>query len=82
MAKKKQETVDFEQALAELESIVESMEKGDQGLEEALKSFERGIALTRQCQTALQAAEQKVNILMEKEGVNKEEAFKLGDEEK
>lgn len=47
----------------ELESLVESLEQGDQPLEESLKSFERGVALTRICQTSLQEAEQKVRIL-------------------
>ena len=55
--------VDFEKALAELEKIVETMEKGDLTLEESLKQFERGISLTRGCQKALVEAEQKVQIL-------------------
>ncbi|NBO73866.1 MAG: exodeoxyribonuclease VII small subunit, partial [Gammaproteobacteria bacterium] len=38
---------DFEKSLAELESLVERLEAGDLPLEEALKSFERGISLTR-----------------------------------
>lgn len=58
----------FEDTLKELNKIVEKMEKGDMGLEESLKHFERGIALTRQCQTALKEAEQKVQILIEKDG--------------
>ncbi|HUO94828.1 MAG TPA: exodeoxyribonuclease VII small subunit [Steroidobacteraceae bacterium] len=56
--------VDFEQAMAELESVVARLEQGDVPLEEALKAFERGVALTRACQEALQAAEQKVEILL------------------
>lgn len=47
----------------ELESLVESLGQGDQPLEESLRSFERGVALTRICQTSLQEAEQKVRIL-------------------
>jgi len=65
---KKAGEFDFEKALAELESLVEKMEKGDLGLEESLKHFERGVALTRACQKALSEAEQKVQILMEKTG--------------
>ncbi|MCU7893157.1 MAG: exodeoxyribonuclease VII small subunit [Candidatus Thiodiazotropha sp. (ex Ustalcina ferruginea)] len=53
----------FEEAMNELESLVESLEQGDKPLEESLKSFERGVALTRICQTSLQEAEQKVRIL-------------------
>ncbi len=55
--------VDFEAALAELESLVEQMEGGNMSLDASLKAFERGIALTRQCQSALQAAELKVQAL-------------------
>ncbi len=67
MAKKKA-IPDFETALNELESLVEQMEQGDMGLEESLKAFERGIVLTRSCQQALKEAEQKVQILLERDG--------------
>lgn len=67
MAKKAGE-FDFEKALTELEALVEKMERGDLGLEESLKHFERGIALTRACQKALSEAEQKVQMLMENAG--------------
>ena len=56
--------VDFEQAMAELETVVARLEQGDVPLEEALKAFERGVALTRACQEALSAAEHKVEILL------------------
>jgi exodeoxyribonuclease VII small subunit len=59
-----QTPVDFERALAELEALVERLEHGDLPLDDALKSFERGVALTRQCQGALKAAQQKVEILL------------------
>ncbi|MCY3751977.1 MAG: exodeoxyribonuclease VII small subunit [Gammaproteobacteria bacterium] len=55
--------INFEKALAELEQLVETMEKGDLTLEESLKQFERGVSLTRACQKALAEAEQKVRIL-------------------
>lgn len=58
----------FEESLAELEQLVERMEQGSLPLEEALKLFERGIQLTRASQAALQAAEQKVRVLLEKNG--------------
>ena len=61
--KAKQEEIPFEEALSELESLVETMEKGELSLEESLKSFERGVALTRLCQQALKEAEQKIEIL-------------------
>lgn len=59
---------DFEQALSELEGLVERLERGDLPLDEALKAFERGIALTRHCQASLQAAQQKVEILLKRGG--------------
>jgi exodeoxyribonuclease VII small subunit len=55
---------DLEKNLDELSSLVERLESGDLSLDDALKQFERGIALTRQAQGALQAAEQKVQLLM------------------
>ncbi len=63
MIKKVTQPESFEQALAELEKLVEHMESGDMSLEDSLKSFERGVALTRSCQQSLKEAEQKVEIL-------------------
>jgi len=68
MAKKQQKPPNFEAALEELERLVERMEVGESPLEDALKDFERGIELTRSCQTALAEAEQKVEILLKKDG--------------
>ena len=67
MAKTKK-SVDFEDALDQLEELVEDMENGDLTLEESLKAFEQGIKLTRECQTALSQAEQKVQMLVEENG--------------
>jgi exodeoxyribonuclease VII small subunit len=66
---------DFEQALTELEQLVERLERGDLPLDEALKTFERGVALTRHCQTSLKAAQQKVEILLKKNGQTELQAF-------
>ncbi len=71
-----QPTLDFEAALKELNTIVESMEKSDLNLETALAQFERGVALTRTCQTALKEAEQFVAILTQKNGVESLSPFK------
>ena len=68
VAKKSSTLPDFEAALAELEKIVEKMETGEQTLEEAMKSFQRGIELTRACQQGLRAAEQRVEKLIQKNG--------------
>lgn len=65
---KKQNELNFEQSLRELEALVEKMEAGNLSLEESLKYFERGVALTRNCQKALADAEQKVRILLKKNG--------------
>jgi exodeoxyribonuclease VII small subunit len=65
----------FESSMEELEKLVEQMEQGDISLEESLKAFERGIKLTRTCQQALQDAEQKVQILLEKNGQQSLEPF-------
>jgi exodeoxyribonuclease VII small subunit len=64
----KQETPDFETAMRDLEELVERLEHGDLPLEESLAAFERGVMLTRVCQTALKDAEQKVEILLKKAG--------------
>ncbi len=83
MAKKSvktDETINFEQALSELEQLVERMEHGEVSLEQSLKDFERGIELTRACQSALKEAEQKVLQLTGK-GEQEELAPFEGEEE-
>lgn len=60
--------IDFEKTMQELEKLVERMEKGDLSLEASLKDFERGVELTRLCQSALRDAEQKVQMLMKNAG--------------
>jgi exodeoxyribonuclease VII small subunit len=60
----KASTPDFEAALAELEKLTEKMESGEQTLEEALQSFQRGVELTRICQKGLKEAEQRVEKLV------------------
>ncbi|MDF1685116.1 MAG: exodeoxyribonuclease VII small subunit [Legionellaceae bacterium] len=56
--------VQFEKSIAALEQVVNSLEKGDLSLDNALKAFEKGIGLTRTCQTLLTDAEQKVEQLI------------------
>jgi len=62
--------LDYEAAVTELESLVERLEQGDISLEESLKLYESGVLLTRDCQEALNAAEQKVQMLLEQSGQN------------
>jgi len=64
MSKAGKRQPDLEKSLAELEKIVATLEEGDIPLEQALKQFEKGIKLSRDCQTALQSAEQRVQVLM------------------
>lgn len=72
---KKPTSFNFEKSLAELETLVETMENGEISLEDSLKHFERGISLTRACQKALEEADQKVKILMEKDNQSTLEDF-------
>lgn len=74
MPRKKSATL-FEDSLKGLEDIVEQLEQGDISLQESLKSFEEGVKLTRVCQKSLQDAEQKVQILLEKNGQQTLESF-------
>jgi exodeoxyribonuclease VII small subunit len=79
---KKQNELNFEQSLKELEALVEKMEAGNLSLEESLKYFERGVALTRNCQKALSQAEQKVQILLEKNGKEQLQDFEAEENRK
>jgi exodeoxyribonuclease VII small subunit len=72
---KKKTAPAFEDALNELEQLVNRLERGDMTLEESLQAFERGVNVTRTCQKALQEAEQKVQILVEKNGAQVLENF-------
>lgn len=57
---------DFEQALTDLEGLVERLERGDLPLEASLAEFQRGVDLSRRCQAALAAAEQRVEVLLQR----------------
>ncbi len=57
----------FEESLDELEQLVAKMEGGELSLDESLRSFERGIALYRSCQSALEQAEARVKLLLDPE---------------
>jgi exodeoxyribonuclease VII small subunit len=67
MSKKTKAGLDFEKTLAELEKLVESLEEGDLTLDESLAGFKQGIELTRQCQSALDHAQQTVEQLLDNE---------------
>lgn len=57
-------TPTFETALDQLQQTVKKLESGELSLDQALKSFEEGVKLTRLCQDQLSAAEKKVDILI------------------
>ena len=57
---------DFEHSLARLEEVVRRLESPQLSLDEAMKFFEEGVALSRECQKQLEEAEGKVEILLKK----------------
>ncbi len=63
MAKKKETKQNFEDAMKELEVLVDSMENDSLSLEESLKTFEKGVQLTRTCHQALSKVEQDIKLL-------------------
>jgi exodeoxyribonuclease VII small subunit len=71
----------FEDALENLEELVEAMEDGELSLEESLKAFEQGVKLTRECQTALEKAEQKVKLLVKDDDQPESEPYDMADED-
>lgn len=66
---------EFESSLDELEQLVARMEQGELGLEDSLKSFERGVALYRNCQGALEQAELRVKQLLDPADADSAEPF-------
>ena len=71
----------FEDALENLAELVEAMEEGELSLEESLKAFEQGIKLTRECQVALENAEQKVQLLVNSDDIPEAEPFEEDENE-
>lgn len=59
-------TMSFEDALAELEQIVRGLESGQQKLEDAINAYERGVALRRHCETKLEEAEARVQVIVQR----------------
>jgi exodeoxyribonuclease VII small subunit len=72
--------LNLEKSLEQLETLVDELESGDLPLETAMKKFEEGIKLTRQCQSALKDAEQRVEVLLKSAGGEEVlEEFTAGD---
>ncbi len=63
MTSSQKKTLNFEDSLKALEAIVESMEKDDIPLDQALEAFQKGLTLSQECQQFLKAAEQKIEII-------------------
>jgi len=81
MANKKIENLSFEESLNELEKIVKSLEQGDLDLADAMSTFERGLNLSQASQNKLKDAEQKIQILLNKNGQSQLSDFNLGEAE-
>lgn len=79
MAKKKIENLSFEESLAELETIVQNLEQGELSLEDSMTLFERGLNLSQGSQEKLKSAEQKIQILLTKNGKPQLETFEKTD---
>ena len=67
MSPTKKNNKSIEARLSELEAILEELESGDLELDQALKRFEQGVKLSRECQKTLEDAEMKIKILMDNE---------------
>jgi|TARA_B110000263_G_scaffold52058_1_gene43564 exodeoxyribonuclease VII small subunit len=67
MSSTKKSSKSIEARLRELETILEELESGDLELDQALKKFEQGVKLSRECQKTLEDAEMKIKILMDNE---------------
>ena len=70
-----EEDLNFELAINNLEQIVQELEKGDLNLDESVKKFEEGIALSKKCTKILEEAEKKITILIREGETTKEENF-------
>jgi exodeoxyribonuclease VII small subunit len=71
--------VKFEEALGRLETLVQTLERGDLSLDESLKAFEEGVKLSKSCVKLLDEAERRVDILLGEGGNRKVKPFPLAD---
>ena len=69
------EEINFEEAMKKLEQITAELEKGDLSLNEAVKKFEEGIKLSKECNKILEDSEKRINILINNDGNITEENF-------
>ncbi|MFH1577883.1 MAG: exodeoxyribonuclease VII small subunit [Candidatus Omnitrophota bacterium] len=73
--------IDFEKSLKRLEKIVQDLEGGNLALDEALKKYEEGIELAKDCSKTLKEAKIKVEKLVKKEGSLVTEEFAVKEED-
>ena len=80
MAEKKQEDLNFEETMQQLEVIATQLEKGDLDLDTSIAKFEEGMKLSKKCNDFLENAEKRITILL-KDGNNIKEANFIQEEE-
>lgn len=74
-----QEKLSFEEAVQQLEAVVERLESGEASLQESMELFERGVNLAAICSEQLNAAEGRLQILLEKQEGIVRESFEAGE---
>lgn len=67
----------FEETIKELEQVVNELEKGDLSLDAAIEKFENGIKLSKECESKLDSAEKKINVLVNGDGKLEEAPFSI-----
>jgi exodeoxyribonuclease VII small subunit len=79
MAEKTEKKLTFEDAMIQLEEIVEKLEQGDVPLEESIDLYQQGMKLSKLCHTKLKNVEKKMDTIMHEDG--KEEPFVIQEED-
>lgn len=75
-------TLNFEEAMEQLEKIVSQLENGDVPLEKAIDLFQEGMKLSRYCSQKLEQVERKIEILIEEDGVYNKKSFQTPEDDK
>lgn len=68
VSKEEKEKMTFEKALGELEAVVEKLESGDLPLEEAIKYYEKGMKLSKTCDSILKNVSEKMTHILNEDG--------------
>lgn len=67
--------MNFEENVEQLEKVVQELENGNLNLEDSIKKFEEGMAISKKCNEILEAAEKKITVLIKKDDGVEEEDF-------